>query len=95
MKIGAYQELLTICSAVPSCGVHISFANFHTLGSRNPTDNPFQVPKSVELKVRCSRISAIVRTSAELLAMGPTLSKKSVIEYVPVVSRAPVVTLRE
>lgn len=62
-------------------------------GSKKPTESPSQDPSWGILNKRPSRISERTRTSAADLAIGPGLSKNSVMVYSPVVSWSPVVGL--
>ena len=83
----------TICSAVPSNCVQKSGDMLQSFGSRNPTERPSHEPNRGELNRRPSRISERVRISAADFAIGPGLSKNSVMVYNPVVSCLPVVGL--
>lgn len=62
-------------------------------GSRKPTERPSQESNWGELNGRLSRISKRTRTSAADFAIGPGLSKNSVMVYRPVVSWIPIVGL--
>jgi len=67
--------------------------HFHTSGSRNPMDNPSQVPSPLRSNVLPSKASVTSQASSALFAMGPGLSNESVSVNEPRVSWTPTVGL--